>query len=308
MSTSPRTAVFLTIIATFFWGSNFVVVKSSLASLPPWTAAAERFVIAAICISLVLHFKTGFNLKVLRQNALAYALLGGVGIAGFNGAFFIGLQTADPVTAALIMATTPLSANFFEAALNRRFPGQWRIAGMIISLIGVALVVTDGTFFMGVNLAYVPGDGIIVLGSLVWALYTVGCRRFVKESTPLETTTWTMISGALTLVVMAFIVEQPLTAVAGGTFYSHAATVYLATMGAVLAYLFFITGVYVRGPGRTAVFLNFVPVFALLISIVQGHVPREIQVLGIIVTILGVMIADGTLVATLAKTRRFSST
>ncbi len=308
MSTSPRTAVFLTIIATFFWGSNFAAAKLSLTSLPPWTAAAERFVIAAICILVILHFKTGIKLKVLQKNAVAYALLGSVGIAGFNGALFVGLQTADPVTAALIMATTPLSANLFEALLMCRLPGQLRIVGTIMSLIGVAMVVTNGTFFMGINLVYVPGDWILVLGSLVWALYTVGCRTFVKDSSPLETTTWTMVSGAVTLVIMALLTEQPLAAIAEGTLYSHISMFYMGTVGTVLAYSFFIIGIYVRGPGRTAVFLNFVPVFALLLSIAQGNVPREIQVLGIMVTILGVMVGDGTLIATLTKARaRFSA-
>ncbi len=201
------------------------------------------------------------------------------------------------------MATTPLSANLFEALLTCRLPGPLRIAGMIVSLIGVAMVVTKGTFFMGINLVYVPGDWMLVLGSLVWAMYTVGCRRFIKDSSPLETTTWTMVSGAVTLVIMAFLTEQPLAAIAGGSLYSHLSMFYMGTVGTVLAYSFFIIGIYVRGPGRTSVFLNFVPVFALLISVAQGNVPGEIQLLGIMVTILGVMVGDGTLVATLTKLR-----
>ncbi len=303
MSTSPRTAIVLTVVATFFWGSNFAAAKLSLTGLPPWTAAAERFVIAAFCISLVLHFKTGFKRNVLRQNIVAYALLGSVGIAGFNGALFIGLQTADPVTAALIIATVPLSANLLEAALERRLPGRWRIIGTIVSLIGVAMVVTNGTFFMGDGFKFVPGDLILGLGSLVWAAYTVGCRYFVRDSSALETTAWTMISGAITLVAVAFATEQPMAAVAAGTLTSHLSTVYLAIPGAVLAYLFFVIAISVRGPGRTAVFGNLVPVFALLISAAQGNIPGETQVLGVVVTILGVLVGDGMVVNVLKKAR-----
>lgn len=259
--------------------------------------------IAAMCISLILYFKTGFKRNVLRENMVAYALLGGVGIAGFNGALFVGLQTADPVTAALIMSTTPLSANLLEALVNRCWPDQWRIIGTLMSLIGVTLVVSNGTFFMGNSFVLVPGDLFLVLGSLVWAAYTVGCRSFVKNSSPLETTAWTMISGAITLVVIAFVLEQPMSAIARGTLVSHLSTVYMAIPGAVLAYLFFVIGVSVRGSGRTAIFLNLVPVFALFISIIQGHTPSETQALGVIVTILGVLVGDGLVMVALKRVR-----
>ncbi len=298
--------MFSTIIAMFFWGSNFAAIKLSLTSLPPWTAAAERFVIAALFISLVLHFKTGFKRRVLQQNIVAYVILGSVGIAGLNGALFIGLQTASSVTAALIIATTPLSANLLEAALERRLPDQWRIAGALTSLFGVALVVTNGALFTGRDFALVRGDLILVLGSLAWAAYTVGCRAFVTESSPLETTTWTMISGAITLVVMAFATEQPTVAVVHATVLSHVATAYIAIPGTVLAYLFFIIGISVRGPGRTSIFLSLIPVFALLISIAQGTVPSVAQVLGIVVTLLGVLVGDGMVSAVLKKVRTTS--
>jgi len=200
------------------------------------------------------------------------------------------------------MATTPLSAHLLEAALNRRLPTQLRMFGAFISLIGVAMVVTNGSFLEGRGIVLMSGDLIILLGSLAWAAYTVGCRAFVKNSTPLETTTWTMISGASTLLIVAFLVEQPMFAVADGTVASHTAIAYMAIAGSVLAYLFWTIGVAVRGPGPTSVFFNFVPVFALFISVVQGNVPGGIQVLGIIVTILGVLVGDGRL-ATLKKAR-----
>ncbi len=234
---------------------------------------------------------------MLRQNAVAFILLGGVGVAGFNGALFVGLQTSDPITASLIMATTPLSANLLESVLNRRLPTQLRIFGAMISLLGVAMVVTNGSFLTGTDIAFASGDLIILLGSLAWAAYTVGCRAFVKNSTPLETTTWTMVSGAITLIALAAILEQPFVAAANASLISHVSTAYMAIAGSVLAYLFWTIGVSVRGPGPTSVFFNFVPVFALLISVIQGNIPGGIQMLGIALTIFGVLVGDGKFMA-----------
>lgn len=119
-------------------------------------------------------------------------------MAGFNGSLFVGLQSSSPITASLIMATTPISANIIEATINRKIPATDRIVGMIVSPLGVSLVITNGQILSG-RIDFASGDLIILGGSIGWAAYTVGARAFVTDSTPLETTTGTMLFGTLTL-------------------------------------------------------------------------------------------------------------
>ncbi|WP_242689446.1 DMT family transporter [Photorhabdus cinerea] len=163
MRVTPQLAVILTLFATFFWGSNFQATKLALSSLPPWTASVERFVFAVLAIFIFMVLKGGIHGKVLRQNLLAFISLGTIGVAGFNGALFVGLQSSSPVTAALIMATTPISANILEAIMNRRFPELIRVYGMTISLFGVALVITNGQLFSGGAIHTASGDLIILV-------------------------------------------------------------------------------------------------------------------------------------------------
>ncbi|MEP5376677.1 MAG: EamA family transporter, partial [Hyphomicrobiales bacterium] len=209
MNPSPQTAVTLTLLATFFWGSNFQATKIALESIPPWTASVERFLIAVIAIMVVMVYKGAFRREILARNLTAFIVLGIVGVAGFNGALFVGLQTSNPITAALIMATTPISANIVEALINKKRPDFLRVIGMAISLLGVALVVTNGQIVSG-HISFASGDLVILAGSIAWAVYTVGTRVFVSDSTPLETTAWTMLFGTIGLGVMAFAVEVPI--------------------------------------------------------------------------------------------------
>jgi len=44
---AESSALFLSVLAAVFWGSNFEATRIVLADLPPWTAAAGRFLIAA---------------------------------------------------------------------------------------------------------------------------------------------------------------------------------------------------------------------------------------------------------------------
>ncbi|PHM22681.1 drug/metabolite transporter (DMT)-like permease [Xenorhabdus ehlersii] len=292
MKTTPQLAIVLTLIATFFWGSNFQVTKFALTSLPPWTASVERFFYAVICIFIFFVWKEGIHSNVLKQNWLAFIVLGAIGVAGFNGAFFVGLQSSNPVTAALIVATTPISANILEAIINRRLPGLMRVIGMAISLLGVALVITNGKLILG---DVVIGDIIIFMGSLGWSIYTVGTRVFVKDATPLATTSWTMLFGAIILVFIAIFVESPITALSSGTFESHLACLYIGIGGSTVAYLFWNMGVAIRGAGKTAVFFNFVPMFSLIIQLMMGNIPSLPQMIGVVITIVGVLLGQGIL-------------
>ncbi|AOM39582.1 DMT family transporter [Xenorhabdus hominickii] len=295
MRATPQLAVVLTLIATFFWGSNFQVTKFVLASLPPWTASVERFFFAVICIFIFLAWKEGIHGKVLKQNWRAFIILGAIGVAGFNGAFFVGLQSSSPVTAALIVSTTPISANILEAIIYRRIPEFIRMISMVISLLGVALVITNGQFILSGAVQVATGDMIIFAGSLGWAIYTVGTRIFVNNATPLETTSWTMFFGAVILTFIAIFVESPIPALSAGTLESHLACIYIGIGGSTFAYLFWNMGIAIRGAGKTAVFFNFVPIFALAIQVVMGEIPSLIQLIGIVITVVGVLVGQGSI-------------
>lgn len=280
-------ALALSAMAAMFWGSNFEATRIALQTLPPWTAAAGRFVIAAIATLIWMRLSDGPGITTLRRNWRALGLLGLIGVAGFNAALFLGMQTSSPVTGALIMATTPLSTNLIEAVLSRCMPSARMLTGMVIGLLGVALTVgaLSGAHFG-------QGDILILAGSLCWALYTVGCRRWVRGATPLETSAWTMVFGALVLSAGAFAVETPISALATTTPAGWGATLWMALPGSTLAFAFWQTGIRTRGPGATSVLFNLVPVSALLIAAGFGRMPELSQLLGVATAIAGILWAS----------------
>lgn len=117
----------------------------------------------------------------------------------------------------------------------------------------------------------------------------------VSESTPLETTAWTMLFGAIILSVIAFIYEQPVRTISTASVVSHLAELYMGIAGSVLAYLFWVIGISTRGPGKTSIFFNFVPLFAIMVQIMFGTIPGNVQLIGSVITILGVLLGQGQL-------------
>lgn len=284
--TSTTRAALLSALAAIFWGTNFEATRLVLIDLPPWTAAAMRFVLAAGAAILWLVLTKGLDMTVLRRNALAFMILGLIGITGFNAALFLGMETSSPVTAALIMGTSPLTTNLIDALLSRKRPPMIALIGMGISLIGVALTVGA---FSGARFA--SGDLLIAGGSLGWALYSIGCRRQVSGAAPLETAAWTMVFGAVALAGIALMLEHPIAALTSASPVTWAAGVHMALIGSVLAIVFWQIGITVRGPAATSVLFNLVPVSALVVSALFGGVPGGSQVLGVAVAIFGVWLA-----------------
>lgn len=278
----------LSATAAVFWGSNFEATRIALQDLPPWTAASGRFVVAALAIFAWMCLVEPAGLRTVRRNALAFIVLGVLGVAGFNAALFLGMRTSSPVTAAMIMGTVPLTTHLLDALIGRTWPRRSALLGMAISLLGIALTVGA---FSGARLA--EGDWLLMAGSAGWSLYTIGCRRWVRDASPLATSTWTMVFGALALLAAACVLEHPLLALGAASGTSLGAVLWMALFGSVLTYLFWQVGIAVRGPAATSILLNLVPVAALVFAAAFGRFPHWSQIAGVAVAIFGVLAASG---------------
>ncbi|CAI2465630.1 putative DMT superfamily transporter inner membrane protein [Serratia proteamaculans] len=283
------------IIATFFWGTNFNAGAYIIAHQPPITASIERFSLATLALLLFFGLRGQLRLSTLKNNWLAFLGLGVLGFTLFNLCTFFGLQSTTPINGALILATTPLWTLVFGVIWENEKLNGSRIAGLLAGFIGVVLVITKGQIQTLLRLEVSPGNGIILLGSLAWALNMVGTRRLVHNATAIETTSYSMLFGTLALLPLGFIFENPLQSLATVSLSVHLAVVYLALCGSLLAYLLWFNGLEKIGSVRTAIFFNLAPVFTMLVATLTGTAPNVWQLAGAAWVILGVLLASGVL-------------
>ncbi|WP_261107587.1 DMT family transporter [Serratia quinivorans] len=283
------------IIATFFWGTNFNAGAYIIAHQPPITASIERFSLATLALLLFFGLRGQLRLSTLKNNWPAYLGLGVLGFTLFNLCTFFGLQSTTPINGALILATTPLWTLVFGVIWENEKLNGSRIAGLLAGFIGVVLVITKGQIQTLLRLEVSPGDVIILLGSLAWALNMVGTRRLVNNATAIETTSYSMLFGTLALLPLGFIFENPLQSLATTNLSVHLAVVYLALCGSLLAYLLWFNALEKIGSVRTAIFFNLAPVFTMLVATLTGTAPNVWQLAGAAWVILGVLLASGVL-------------
>jgi len=283
------------IIANFFWGTNFNVGAYIIAHQAPLSALIERFSLTTLALMLLFGLRGQLRLSILKTHWRAYLILGLLGFTLFNTSIFLGLQFTTPVNGALILATTPLWTLVFSVIWEHEKLSPPRIAGLLAGFIGVALVITKGNIQTLLRLDISPGDGIILFGTLALALNMVGTRRLVHDATAIETTSYSMLFGTLALLPLGMLFEDPWQNMSTATLSVHAAIVYLALGGSLLAYLLWFNGLEKLGSVRTAIFFNLAPVFTMLIDALSGSVPNIWQLAGAAWVIVGVMLVSGVL-------------
>ena len=281
---------FLVVLSTFFWGSNFNAAHALAGSVTPLTAAAERFLLALLTFALLRLWQGKSESTLNAKDILIMAPLGIIGVFGFNYAFFTALHTTSALNGALIMALSPMVSVLLSVWLLNAKIGRPQLLGILVAFIGVSLVITGGNF---AQLKVAVGDLWMLGACAVWSIYSVGSKKFAPHIPSMQFARWTVSIGALALIVAALLIEQPLTDLPQLQLVDHALLVYMSLFGSVLAYIYWLKGVHLLGPEKSAIAFNLVPVFTLVVSLASGQLPNSLQLLGMLLVLAGVIIFTG---------------
>lgn len=270
MSGTLKSVYLKLVLTTFFWGGTFVAARLAVREAPPFFAASSRFAIAALCLVTltVWHARVERRSfpapKTFREFALLFSL-GLTGIFCYNAVFFTGLKLTTATSGALIVAINPLLTAVLSALWLRERVSPTQAAGLLISLVGVSIVISKGSFAVIANFAFNKGDLIMLGAPLCWALYSILGKKALGAFTPLAATAYAALFGTL-LLVPAAVVEH---ALLGGPWPSFSwvgwlAILQLALLGTVVGFVWWYQGVGLIGASRAAVFVNLVPFFGAL--------------------------------------------
>lgn len=266
-------------VAAFFWGANFNLAKPVLAEMSAYVAGASRYLLAAaVMVLIVLIRKEVFSTAHWK----AYLTLGIVGVFGFNLFFFLGMETSSAINGALIMALNPLLTAILGYFILKEKPSNRQLIAFPVGIAGVAIVVLGA----GAHLVVSPGDIFILIAALNWALYNVLVKKLMpKNVSGIVSSTGIMIFGAIALTIAAAVHHDPFVV---PTVHAGSALLTMSLGGGVLAYLFWNASISKLGPSKAAIFINLVPVTAMMIAAFQGLPPNHAQLLGALLVISAV--------------------
>lgn len=273
MQSSRETRAFiLLVLVTMVWAGLLPTGKIALRGVPPLTIAAIRMVIGSTFLFLYARRDPVNNVSWNPRLVAIFVVLGFVGYFGSVGCTYYGLQRTTVTNAALINAASPATLALLSAVFLKEWLPLQTLAGIGLSIVGVVIIITRGSWEVIAQSQYNPGD-LIMLGTIFsWGIYTTYARRLMERISPLAVTTYTYIAGAFFLVIASALSEWKTWTPANVTLGSWLAIAYQTTTG-TLAHFWFVDAVATIGPSRAGVFLNLVPVMAIVLAVVFLHEP-----------------------------------
>jgi len=189
------------------WGSNFVFGKILMQYFSPSIVTMLRlFMIVLFLLSLSFFYRSKQKIA-FKMDFVLLIVLGIIGVFLNQWSFFAGLETADPTTAALILATTPILTGFLAAIFLKEKITLRMVFGSLIAIIGIFYVVTDG------SLASVQMDkGLIwiVITMVTFALMIIMTRQLSQRLDPFTITLYSNIIGLIVSFPFAIFVDKPI--------------------------------------------------------------------------------------------------
>ncbi|SKB06712.1 Permease of the drug/metabolite transporter (DMT) superfamily [Sporosarcina newyorkensis] len=188
------------------WGSNFVFGKMLVEVFSPSMLTTLRLLFIVLFLIGISAYKKQLR-RVTKADFLALFFLGVIGVFINQWSFFEGLQTADPTTSALILATAPIVTGVLAAIfLKEKFPIRM-LMGSVVALIGIYFVVTRG----GVSSLQIDKGLIwIVITMITFAIMVIMTRLLSQRIDPFTITLYSNVVGLVVSIPFAFTLDTPL--------------------------------------------------------------------------------------------------
>ncbi|MDF1721326.1 MAG: DMT family transporter [Minwuia sp.] len=280
----------LLVLTPLFWAGNFLVGRGVAETVPPVGLAFWRWAVGLLIILPFAWPQIRRDWPVYRANWPIILVLSILGVSCFNTMLYVGVAQTEAFNGSLIQSTMPVWIAVLSFLFFRDRPGRWQIAGIIVSLTGVATIIMRGDPTNISDLTFNPGDVWVLVAVICYGGYSALLRRRPAVG-PLGFLAMTFIVGDIVLAPFyayeMLVVERfvPL----NGT--ALASVLYVSLFASVLAYMFWNRGIELIGANRAGVFIHLVPAFVAIgaVTILDEH-PQLFHAAGIVLILCGVFL------------------
>jgi len=284
-------------VLSVLWGGSFFFNGVILRELPPLTLVLLRVTLGTIILLPLLQAR-GIQFP---QGWSGWAPFFAMGL--FNNVLPFSLIVFGQVyipsgLASILNATTPLFTVVIMAVAGEERLQARRVAGVIVGVIGVAILHGDA---LGFDSRQGIGILLCLAGAFSYGLAALVGRRLPSHVPPLGTATFQMIASAVMMAVVAGVVDRP------WQLPMPHATTWLAVLGlaalsTALAYIVFFQILQRSGATNVMLVTLLVPVTAMLLGyLVLGEPISAREVVGALVIASALLLIDGRVLGWISR-------
>lgn len=181
--------------AALIYGLNFTIAKAAM----PTYVQPFGFILLRVVFGVVFFWGISFfgpKEKIDRKDFPRIALAALFGVAINMLAFFKGLNYTSPISASIIMVTSPVVVMLFSWLLVGEKLTPRKIAGVFLGLGGTLMVILQGKATSASSGDYaILGNFLVFVNASSYALYLVIVRKLTQKYHPFTFIKWFYLVG-----------------------------------------------------------------------------------------------------------------
>ena len=288
------TAYLFLIIATALWGGNIVAAKiASIITLEPIKLSFYRNIVVIVILLPFIINKIKIIFEIFKINWKIICILSIFGVSIFNSFMNIALTSSSVISSSLMPSFAPSLIIIFSLIIFNSKISYLQCIGVFVSFIGFLNIIIRGNILNLGSLDFVIGD-IWMLGCVAcWAFYSVMLKKMPKEIDNISFLFLIFFIGNI-FVLPFYIFES---SVNNSFFlnekYSFLLVLYVGIGPALISFLLWIKSIKIIGASKSGLFLNLIPIFSSLISIIfLNEIIKLFHIVGALLIFLGIYIVS----------------
>ena len=293
MFSKDKTAYIFLILATLFWSGNFIVGKAaSLFEIPPFTLNFYRWTFAWLILAPFTLKEIIKKKSYILNNIKLILILGITSITVFNSIVYYSLNFTQVISGVLMISTIPVMIIFFCWVFKIEKTNFYQILGVLFSLMGVVVIVTNADVNKLLNLNFNKGDLWMIVAMFSWAMYSALLRKKKFKLSQISLLQ-TIISAGLILLLPAYLIEMAL----GYRVNIHLPFIltltYVVLFPGLASFFFWIKGISIIGSNRSGIFLHLMPIFSTIMAmLIFKEKFMTFHLIGAILIITGIILSS----------------
>ena len=280
---SIRTLALIAVsIATLIYGVTFTIAKDVMPLyIKPFGFILMRVLGATLVFWLAGLFVKAEKIEKSDYKNILLAAFFGVGLNMLT--FFKGLSYTTPISASVVMVTTPILVLIFSSILIREKIGGQKILGVVVGLIGAVTLIVYGNITDENADNRVLGNLLVFITAASYGLYLVIVKKLIVKYNPIVFVKWLYLFGLL------FVTPFGLLEVVVVSWHTMPVSIYVKAGFVVLfttcvTYLFNLFALSRLKPTTVSVFMYLQPVIATVYALIVGS--DSLNTIKILATIL----------------------
>lgn len=246
-----------------------------------------RLLIAGFFILAFLRIKGQDIFRPMRYKVWLRQMIifGMFGMLGVQFTFVGSIHASNAIIATLFQFLAPIYIIFFVSVRQKALPPVTQVIGMVVTMVGLFLLLTNGTLTGFALSAHAVAWGLAV--GFTFAFYTLYPARLMSEWGVLLVVGWGMLIGGAVLFAVN------VTKLGDGFVYLTdwriVTVLSLVIVVGTVAFLLFLGSMKYISPVETSILSSFEPLTAMIISVIWfGSVLGMWQLAGAVIMLVGV--------------------